>query len=142
MTDKPITNGVSMSAEEGTGRLKYSYDVLTDVMEIEGIRYSGGYFRALAAGVNEGDTFKMGSRKSGVLEILRVVPEQSAYDRGFTAGRMQGISEGDKCTKTSAEIAYAVGFREAVERAAKVVYLAYGIDGDTVEADIRQLKPE
>ena len=43
--------------------------------------------------------------------------KQEAYDRGF--------KDGDKCTEGASRVAYEAGFREAVEKAAKVVDIAY-----------------
>ena len=48
--------------------LKFKYDELEDIMEIEGIKYSGAYFRELGeGGLPIGSLFRIVSRDYGVI---------------------------------------------------------------------------
>lgn len=58
--------------------LNYSYDRDSDIITIEGIRYSGDFFRSWApSGLPEGRLFQIGRRADHAFEII---------DRGRDSG--------------------------------------------------------
>lgn len=59
------------------GPLEIAYDQNADLVTIDGIRYSGGFFRAFAYGIQEGQLFEFVRRDpTGVVEIRTVILEK------------------------------------------------------------------
>lgn len=55
------------------GNLTFSYDEAQDILTIEGIRYSGNFFRELSSeGLPLGMSFKIVERGDGVVVVQRV----------------------------------------------------------------------
>lgn len=55
------------------GALDIAYDQTADVVVIDGIRYSGGFFRAFAYGIQEGQLFEFVRREPDGTVMLRTV---------------------------------------------------------------------
>ncbi len=58
---------------EPTEPLRFSYDPMTDVLEVEGIKYHGGLFRALAV-LPPGEIFMIQGRSDGALLLHNFGP--------------------------------------------------------------------
>lgn len=55
------------------GALEIAYDQAADIVVIDGIRYSGGFFRAFAYGIQEGQLFEFVRREPDGTVTLRTV---------------------------------------------------------------------
>jgi hypothetical protein len=49
--------------------LSFSYDAEMDEMTIEGMRFSGGFFRAFSKDLNVGEPFEIIKREDGVITV-------------------------------------------------------------------------
>lgn len=54
--------------------LKYKYDVEADVLKVEGIRYSGEFFRQLGHKLPLDTPMKITARIDGAIEVIQIEP--------------------------------------------------------------------